>query len=219
MRVWAVVSQKGGVGKSTLAVHLAAEGAAQGLKTLLLDLDPQGNANAWGERRGELPPDIMAQSPAVLTKTLAAAEEQGYELVIFDTAPHANQTALQAAKAADFVLIPCRPSQFDLEAIAATLDLCDLAKRPASVVINAAPIRSRVVTEAAEAIKARGADLCPVIVRERVAFRHCIPNGATAGEFEPNGAAAQEIGQLFNFALGRKHSHTSRLSSVDSSTQ
>ena len=169
-QVWATISQKGGAGKTTLAVHLAAEGAARGLKTLLVDLDPQGNADKWGERRGELPPDVAAESPASLGKVLAAAREQGYELVILDTAPHANQTALQAAKASSFILVPCRPSQFDLEAIATTLDLCDLAKRPASVVLNAAPVRSRVVEEAAEAVRGRGGTLCPVIVRERVAF-------------------------------------------------
>ena len=208
MRVWATISQKGGAGKTTLAVHLAAEGAARGLRTLLVDLDPQGNADKWGDRRGELPPDVAAESPASLGKVLAAAREQGYELVILDTAPHANQTALQAAKASNFILVPCRPSQFDLEAIATTLDLCDLAKRPASVVLNAAPVRSRVVEKAAEAVKGRGGTLCPVIIRERVAFRHCIPSGNTAGEYEPGGAAAQEIGRLYDFVSEREISNT-----------
>lgn len=210
MRVWAAISQKGGAGKTTLAVHLAAEGAARGVRTLLVDLDPQGNADKWGERRGDLPPDVAAESPASLQKVLAAAREQGYELVILDTAPHANQTALQAAKASDIILVPCRPSQFDLEAIAATLDLCDLAKKPATVVLNAAPIRSRVVDEAIEAVKGRGGALCPVIIRERVAFRHCIPSGNTAGEFEPGCSAAQEIRQLYDFV--------SECQSVDAST-
>src|SRR4051812_46972410 len=199
MRIWAAISQKGGAGKTTLAVHLAAEGAARGVRTLLVDLDPQGNADKWGERRGDLPPDVAAESPASLQKVLTAAREQGYELVILDTAPHANQTALQAAKASDIILVPCRPSQFDLEAIAATLDLCDLAKKPATVVLNAAPVRSRVVDEEIEAVKGRGGALCPVIIRERVAFRHCIPGGNTADEFEPGCAAAQEIRQLYDF--------------------
>lgn len=64
MRIWAAISQKGGAGKTTLAVHLAAEGAARGVRTLLVDLDPQGNADKWGERRRDLPPDVAAESPA-----------------------------------------------------------------------------------------------------------------------------------------------------------
>jgi chromosome partitioning protein len=146
---------------------------------------------------------FASESPAGFNRNqrllCVGTRRQGYELVILDTAPHANQTALQAAKASDIILVPCRPSQFDLEAIAATLDLCDLAKKPATVVLNAAPIRSRVVDEAIEAVKGRGGALCPVIIRERVAFRHCIPSGNTAGEFEPGCSAAQEIRQLYNF--------------------
>jgi chromosome partitioning protein len=58
MQVIAIVSQKGGVGKSTIAVHLATEATAQGMRVLLLDLDPQGSAMEWASRRGDLPPDV-----------------------------------------------------------------------------------------------------------------------------------------------------------------
>jgi cellulose biosynthesis protein BcsQ len=66
MKTVAVISQKGGSGKSTLSIHLATEPARAGGKALLIDLDPQGNAVRWAGRRGEeLPPDVSAESPGV----------------------------------------------------------------------------------------------------------------------------------------------------------
>jgi len=94
------------------------------------------------------------------------------------------------------VVIPCRPATFDIAAISATLDLCRLANKQAAVVINSAPIRSRVVQEAIEAIQEKGGIVSPVIIRQRVAYQHCLIDGRTAGEFEPGGAAAKEITDL-----------------------
>jgi|SRR5215472_11699129 chromosome partitioning protein len=199
----ALVSQKGGAGKSTLALHLAAEASAQSQRALLIDLDPQGNVAKWGDRRGDTPPDVSAEHPANLDKALRAAAAEGYGLIVLDTAPHADQTALRAAKSADLVLVPCRPATFDLEAVRTTLDLCQLTKRPAIVVLNAAPVRSRIVDEAQHAVSDHGGAVCPVVVHQRVAFQHCLIDGRTAAEFEPGGAAALEIAALYADVLSR----------------
>lgn len=196
MYVIAIVSQKGGVGKSTLAVHLATEANTQGDRVLLLDLDPQGSSMEWASRRGDAPPDVSGANPASIGKEIERAKGEGYNLVIIDTAPHADHAALQAARSADLVAIPCRPSTFDIAAISATLDLCKLADKQALVVINAAPIRSRVTSEAEEAITEKGGKVSPIIIRQRVAFQHCMITGQTAAEFEPDGAAAHEITRL-----------------------
>ncbi len=196
MQVIAIVSQKGGVGKSTIAVHLATEATAQGQQVLLLDLDPQGSAMEWAGRRGDRPPDVSGANPASVGKEIERAKADGYDLVVVDTAPHADHAALQAARAADLVAIPCRPSTFDIAAISATLDLCKLANKQAIVVLNAAPIRSRVTTEAEEAIAEKGGKVSPVVIRQRVSFQHCMIDGRTAAEYEPGGAAAEEITRL-----------------------
>ena len=203
MHVLVIASQKGGVGKSTLAVHLATEAAAHGNKTLLLDLDPQGSAMEWAGRRGDLPPDVSGANPASIAKEIFRAEADGYDLVVVDTAPHADHAALQAARAADLVVIPCRPSTFDIAAISATLDSCKLADKQAAVVLNAAPIRSRVTAEAEEAIREKGGAIAPVVIRQRVAFQHCMIEGRTAAEFEPGGAAAAEISESARLPEGQ----------------
>jgi chromosome partitioning protein len=185
MQVIAIISQKGGVGKSTLAVHLATEACAQGQRVLLLDLDPQGSAMEWANRRGDRPPDVSGANPASVAKEIEQAKGDGFDFVVIDTAPHA-----------DLIAIPCRPSTFDIAAISATLDLCKLANKQAVVVLNAAPIRSRVTAEAVEAIVEKGGKVSPVVVYQRVAFQHCMIDGRTAAEFEPDGAAGQEITSL-----------------------
>ena len=91
----ALASQKGGSGKTTLTLHLAAEASSRGVKTLLLDLDPQASAARWADRRGDRGPDVTSEHPARLGAALAAAKMHGYALVVLDTAPHADQAALQ----------------------------------------------------------------------------------------------------------------------------
>ena len=205
MQVIAIVSQKGGVGKSTLAVHLAAEASTQGRRVLLLDLDPQGSAMEWASRRGDRPPDVSGANPASIGKEIDKARSEDYDLVLVDTAPHADHAALQAARSADLVAIPCRPSTFDIAAISATLDLCKLANKQALVILNAAPIRSRVTAEAEEAIAEKGGKVSPIIIRQRVAFQHCMIDGRTAAEYEPGGAAAHETTRLLADLTSGKH--------------
>jgi chromosome partitioning protein len=207
MKTVAFVSQKGGSGKTTLAIHLASEAALAGDKVLLIDLDPQGSATLWARQRGDRPPDVTAGHLATLKEEIESAKAGGYGLVAIDTAPHADQAALQAARVADLVLVPCRPATFDLGAIGSTLDLCQLAKRPALVVLNAAPIRSRVVDEAMAAMTGQGANASAVVIHQRVAFQHCLIDGRTAGEFEPGGAAADEVTSLLTDVKTRLHAH------------
>jgi chromosome partitioning protein len=200
MKILALVSQKGGSGKTTLALHLSVEAARRGERVLLVDLDPQASATKWADRRQSSPVDIdvSSEQPARLDAVLKAAATDGYSTVILDTAPNADQAALRAARAANVVLIPCRPSILDLDAIGATLEVCTLARIEASVVLNAAPVRSRVSAEARTAIEGAGGGVCPVVVHERVAFRHALVDGRVASEYEPGGTAAAEITALYD---------------------
>src|SRR5665213_3447551 len=102
----AIVSQKGGAGKTTLAIHLAAAGAASKLVTLIVDADPQATASRWGQWRGGIDPEVIdCASPPLLPKKLAEAAALGAELAVIDTPPHADSMAAAACRAADILLI------------------------------------------------------------------------------------------------------------------
>jgi chromosome partitioning protein len=133
---------------------------------------------------------------------IEAAQCNGADLLILDTAPNADQTALRAAQLADLVLIPCRAATFDLEAIQATLTLAELAKKPSYVVLNAIPPRSGIGREAAEGLTAQGARVAPAMLSQRAAFTHGVIDGRTAQEFESDGRAAEEVEALYTWLCG-----------------
>lgn len=199
MNVLALINQKGGSGKTTLALHLATAAWRDGRQTLLVDLDPQASAAEWHDSRAEAHPAVVSVPPSRLRKVLQTAGESGAQLVVLDTAPHAESTALEAARAADLVLVPCRPSIMDLRAVGKTIDLLRLADARAYAVLNAVPPKGSVVDEAAEAIEKLGLPVCPVRLGQRVAFSHSLIDGRTAQETEPDGKAAEEVQHLYKW--------------------
>ena len=121
MTTIAIVSQKGGTGKTTLAIHLAAAAERQGQVALIIDADPQATASQWAVWRDEAPPEVIDSAPSRISAKIARAKEAGATFIVIDTPPHADTTASSAMEAADLVLIPCRPSAFDLAAIRSLL--------------------------------------------------------------------------------------------------
>ena len=202
MKIIAIISQKGGAGKTTLAVHLATAAAAAGHTAAIIDLDPQATAASWGDRRIAAAPEVISGQAARLPALTKAAGDNGADFLILDTAPNADQTASLAARAADLVLIPCRAAAFDLEAIETTLMLSKMAAKPAYVVLNAVPPRSSIGREAAEGPTARGARVAPHQLTHRAAFAHGVIDGRTAQEFEPQGKAAEEVEALYKWLCG-----------------
>ena len=201
MRTIAVVSQKGGAGKTTLAVHLATE-AARSFITLIVDTDPQATASRWSEWRGGREPEVIdCGAPSLLAGKLSRAADLGAELAVIDTPPHADAMARQAASLADLILIPCRPRAFDLAAIEATAELVRSSRKPAFVVFNAGPPRAPLIyREAAELITTGfGLSLAPVALSDRAAFHHSAGAGQTAVEFDPEGKAAAELQALWGW--------------------
>lgn len=139
---------------------------------------------------------VSAQS-ARLGKVLTAAKEAGAELCFIDTAPHSESAALAAAKVADLVVIPCRPAILDLRAISNTIDLVNMAKVKAVVVLNAIPPRGTLAEEAQEAVKDYGIEVLPHRITQRAVFTHSLTDGKTAIEYEPKGKGAQEIRKVY----------------------
>ena len=196
MKILAIVSRKGGAGKTTIALHLAVAVEALGLSVAVFDLDPQASAAIWGDRRqGVGPAVIPAQAPR-LPALLEQARAQAADLVILDTAPHADGIASDAAAQADAILIPCRPSTLDLDAIGASVRLATAAGKPAFVVANAVPSQGVEARQMRDALAAAGVTVCPVELYQLKAFASYLQEGRTAQEAEPKGKAAAEIREL-----------------------
>ncbi len=196
MQTLAIISQKGGTGKTTIAINLAVAFEQLGSPAVIIDLDPQASAKGWSDtRRGDSPVVISAHSSR-LHEVLATAAENGAGIAIIDTAPHSERDALAAARAANLVLIPCRPAILDLRAIASTIELAQIADTPALAVLNAVPPRGRLPEEAAEAIRASGLEVAPVNIVQRAAFVHSLTLGEAVIEYETDGKAADEINTL-----------------------
>ncbi len=206
MRTVAIVSQKGGAGKTTLAIHLAAAALVDRMTPLIIDTDPQATASTWGQWRKGAPPEVIDSAPARVADKIEKASAMGADLVIIDTPPHADASATKAAQAADLILIPCRPNAFDLDAIQATARLVSLLQKPAFVVFMAGPGRApKLYEEAGEVVANLGLSVAPHIISDRAAFRHATAEGRTAIETEPHGKAAEEIRSLYMWICEQLH--------------
>ena len=197
MYVVAILSQKGGTGKTTLALHLAVAAERAGHVAAVIDLDPQASAAGWKDSRPGETPVVVPIPASRLAQALDLARGADAEVVFLDTAPHSSEVALAAAEAADLVLIPCRAGILDLRAIGATARLAKIAGKPAHVVLNSMPPRaSNVIADAREAVAVHGLAVAPVTIQQRVAYAHALTAGQTAQEYDPDGKAAEEITEL-----------------------
>lgn len=200
MKTVAILSQKGGTGKTTLAVHLAVAAERRDISVAVLDLDPQASAAEWKDSRSDESPSVTSIQPTRLGKALEVAKSAGADLVIIDSAPHSADAAVAAAEAADLVLIPCRAGILDLRAIATTARIVKMTGKPAFVILNAAPVRApRLMEDATAAVQQHGLPVAPVIIHQRSAYAHALTVGQTAEEYEPDGKATEEIGDLFKW--------------------
>ena len=199
MKVLAVVSQKGGVGKTTLSTALAVEATRDGKKTVMFDLDPQASASFWKDTRKDDSLAITAIPAARLSHMLAAVREAGCDLVIIDTPPFSKDIAFEAAQQADFVLVPSRPAVLDVMAMTRTLDVVKHYHRAYGVVLTFCPPAGREVDDTIKVIEQLEASLSPVRIGQRIAYSRAQQTGQAAQEIEPDGKAAQEIKELYAY--------------------
>jgi chromosome partitioning protein len=203
MRSIAFLSQKGGSGKTTLAVHVAVAACETKEKVILIDTDPQGSAADWGvarKRAGiEGPPSIERASAATLSTTIERAKQENLTLAVIDMAPHATAGVDIIAAAADLLLIPCRASAFDLRAIAASVNVAKAARKPAAFILNACDARIPEVMEARNVLARHGLQVAPIDIGQRVPFARAVASGLSVTEFDAKGKAAQEIDALWRW--------------------
>lgn len=201
MKTIALLSQKGGSGKTTLSLNLAIAANARGLSVVVIDLDPQQSAARWARLRKADTPVIISGHAPNLPTLLDQAKAAGADLAIIDTAPKSESASLVAAKAADLLLIPCQPSSLDLDAVADTVNIAKLAAKPALFVLNGCKAGSSLTDMAAEALTEYRLPLAPQRIGSRVAFVKSLAEGKGVVEFEPSGQSAREIRDLCTYTL------------------
>ena len=199
MKTLAIISQKGGVGKTTLATCLAVAAEQDGRKTAIFDLDPQATASFWKDiRKAETP--AVASIQAIRLPAMQKAARESADLVIIDGAAVARDVAFEAARAADFVLIPTKTAVFDTISMTHTLEVVRQCEKPFSVVFTFVPPVGKETEDAVEAASALNASICPVQIGNRKAYFRAQSAGLAVQEYEPDGKAAAEITKLYTYA-------------------
>jgi chromosome partitioning protein len=193
---------KGGSGKSILSTNLSAIGLAAGYKVGIIDADPQQSSFVWRSVRGRNDIPVCRCSPETLESAVEAARRAGIELLFIDMPPDLRHVP-GVARHADLVLIPMRPTLFDLKVTHSLIPIFDSAGASFAVILNAAPpIRdlgeSPMVRQAREALADIGPRLWRRQITNRVTVAYATVRGAGVVETEPAGQAAHEFHSLWN---------------------
>ena len=203
LRTLAVIALKGGSGKTTVATHLALAAHLRGLKTMLVDIDPQASSSEVLSARQGPGPECLASTGAKVMSAQLAAVGLRTELLIIDTPAGAVEDVSEAIVLADAAVMVVRPTLLDISALARTLTLVRRLKKPSTVVVNQAPvpregIEAPVVKRALRALEYMRLPVAPVIVRARAVYQTAIETGRSAEEM-PDQAAAREIAGLWDY--------------------
>ena len=201
MKIIAVLNQKGGSGKTTIATHLARALQLDGADVLLVDSDPQGSARDWAAVREDQPLTVVGLDRPTIDRDVRNVARK-VDFVVIDGAPQAADLAISAIKAADIVLIPVQPSPYDIWAAA---DLVELIRQRMAItdgrlqavfVVSRAIKGTRIGSEVSEALSGYGLPILETRITQRVSYPGTAALGTTVLESEPEGEAAREVRAL-----------------------
>lgn len=207
MKVVTLAQQKGGVGKSTLAIHMGAAASRAGMKAVIVEVDRQGTATNWMTARmpakgsqEKPPPQVMRVEAVELERTLAALSGLGVDLAILDMPGTHSTTVNLAIKSADFVILPTRPIEIDIAPSAETLAVVVRLKKPYAFCLNMIEGQAaKKADDVAAMLTEEGHEVCPAKVTRRPAVAEAVATGRTVFESEPKGKSAEELMAVWNW--------------------
>lgn len=200
MKILAVLNQKGGAGKTTIATHIAAGLQEKGFSVTIVDTDPQGSSRDWASIREDHPISVVGIDRPTIERDLKSIAP--VDFVIIDGAPQAAELAVSAIKAADYIVIPVQPSPYDLWA---TADLVDLVKQrieitdgklQAAFIVSRAIVNSNLSKEISAILEGYELPVFDTHIHQRVSYPGTAAGGSTVIEDLPSSEAASEVREL-----------------------
>jgi chromosome partitioning protein len=200
MRVLTVANRKGGAGKSTCAAHLAVEAVKSGLKTILIDMDPQKTLENWWQKREEDNPYLIETNAGDLPMTIEKLTEKSFDLCIIDTPGDASINAIAGIKVANLIVIPSKPTAPDLTAIGRTISMVEESSKNYVFVITQGIIRAKATLQAASVLSQFGA-VAPAVISNRTSYASAMGTGGSACEGDK--LAEEEVRHVWEFVRSR----------------
>ena len=197
-----IIGQKGGSGKTTVALGVAVTAARAGENVVVIDLDPQTNAMNWKDRRDAENPIVLSVQASRLRQTVETARANGADLMIIDTPGKNESAAIEAARLSDLVIVPTRPQVFDMDTLPTVRNLLRAAGDPPAFILYnfIHPQGSRLAEGLKELTPAHaGLPACPVHLTQRASYSDAQAQGQCPQETEPDGKAAADLERLYLF--------------------
>lgn len=196
MKVLTIANRKGGAGKSTCAAHLAVEAVKSGLKTILIDMDPQKTLDNWWQKREEQDPHLLETTANEIENTIEKLKEKNFDLCIIDTPGDASINAVSGIRVANLVIIPSKPTAPDLTAIGRTISMVEENGINYIFVITQGIVRAKATLQAASVLSQFGA-VAPAVISNRTSYASAMGTGGSACEIDK--LAEEEVSQVWEF--------------------
>lgn len=195
-KILTVANRKGGAGKSTCAAHLSLEAVKQGLKTILIDLDPQKTLEIWWKKRAEENPYLAEIDPIKIEEVITNINKHDFDLCIIDTPGDVSINATNGIKVADLVLIPSKPTSPDLTAIGRTISMVKNLDKSYVFVVTQAVARTKLALQGVSVLSEFGT-VAPYTISNRISYANAMNVGSSAAIEDK--LAAEELGTIWKF--------------------
>ena len=202
MEIWTITNQKGGVGKTVLATNLAVQGVKSNKKVLLIDLDPQQSSSKWWEAREEDEPLLIYCEPNTLEENIETARNNGFDLIIIDTAGKESMGNTRAIDLSTFCIVPCQPSKDDIRSAVPVVELIKARSKNYAFVVTRCPSTGADGSEARETLSSLGL-VCKTFMMERKCYKRAYGADLAVIEYDSKDKASNEVTEIYNWVTNK----------------